>query len=280
MIPAPDSTLQQQYDRDGFVILRDVLDGDLIAEAQAHVDWLLARYPDHRPEELDHHLMTRDPFWVRLVSDDRLLDIAAQFIGPEVALFASHYIAKRPHDGKSIPWHQDGAYWPLEPMEVVTLWLAVDRSDAENGCMKVIPGTQHSKLISMREMTKQSDDSLFDIGIDRDTIDEREAVDIVLNAGDVSIHHPNVIHGSHANHSPRWRRGLTIRYMPATTRILREPPHHGAFILRGDGVANGNAWNPWPLVVEGETMPFAGDERWNERAQAANARTAALLARP
>lgn len=265
-----------QYSSQGYVVFRNILDADLIKEAQSHVDWLLQKYPDHRPEELDHHLMTHDPFWVRLVSDDRLLDIVQQFIGPNIGLFASHYIAKRPRDGKSIPWHQDGSYWPLEPMEVITLWLAVDRSDTENGCMKVMPGTQNSRLMSTSEMTAQADDSLFSIGIDPATIDESQTVDIVLDAGDVSIHHPNVIHGSHANHSDRWRRGLTIRYIPTTTRILLDPPHKGAFILRGEGNSN-NAWNPLPAYVEGEHMPFGDAQAWNKKCAALNQKYQAFL---
>ena len=62
--------------------------------------------------------MTHDPFWVRLVGDQRLLDIAKLFIGPNIALFASHYIAKPPGEGQAVLWHQDAHYWPLEPMEV------------------------------------------------------------------------------------------------------------------------------------------------------------------
>ena len=72
-----------------------------------------------RPENLDHKLVHDDPFWIRLISDERLLNIAEEYLGPNIALFASHYIAKPPEDGQPVLWHQDGSYWPLEPMEVV-----------------------------------------------------------------------------------------------------------------------------------------------------------------
>ena len=90
--------------------------------------------------------MTNDPFWVRLISDDRLLDIAQEYVGPNIALFASHYISKPPADGHPVLWHQDGSYWPLEPMEVVTLWLAVDDSLPENGCMQAIPTSSTARM--------------------------------------------------------------------------------------------------------------------------------------
>ena len=120
------SAQQRQFARDGYTIHRQVLDAGLVQEARDHVVWLLERNPGVRPEQLHHHLMQNDPFWVRLVSDGRLLDIAEEYVGPNIALFASHYISKPPEDGQSVLWHQDGSYWPLEPMEVVTLWLAVD----------------------------------------------------------------------------------------------------------------------------------------------------------
>ena len=76
-----------------------------------------------------------------------MLDIVEMIIGPNIALFGAHYIAKRPKDGKPVGWHQDGSYWPLEPMNVVSVWLAGTESFKKNGCMRVIPGTHNKKLL-------------------------------------------------------------------------------------------------------------------------------------
>ena len=94
--------LLDEYERNGWAICRGVIDTDLIEEARKHIDWLQSRYPMVRPEALGHTLMTNDPFWVRLVSDDALLDIAEQFVGPDIALFASAYISKPPRDGQPV----------------------------------------------------------------------------------------------------------------------------------------------------------------------------------
>ncbi len=255
-------TPRAQYDQDGYTIFRNVLDPDLIREADAHVDWLLAKNPGVRPEHLHHTLCQHDPFWIRLISDDRLLDIAEQFIGPNIALYGTHYICKPPFNGQAVLWHQDGSYWPLEPMEVVTLWLAVTDATPENGCMRVIPGTQDMDLQEM----KQRDDvaNVLESGMDGDLVDESTAVDIVLEPGDVSVHHPNVIHGSNANTSPRWRRGLTIRYIPTTTLIILDGPdlHPSAFHLRGEAPAEINEYNPMPVYREDTCMAFRDCEKW------------------
>jgi ectoine hydroxylase-related dioxygenase (phytanoyl-CoA dioxygenase family) len=248
----------EHYREHGYVVFRDVIDPALIAEASAHVDWLLEQNPGTRPELLDFHLAVDDPFWLRLVGDDRLLDLAQPFIGPDIALFATHYISKPPHDGRPVLWHQDGSYWPLEPMDVVTLWLAVDPSIPENGCMKVIPGTQHLDLQALRD--RDDVESVLGSGLDEEGLETDRAVDIVLNPGDVSIHHPNVIHGSQANTSDLRRCGLTIRYIPTTTRITG--PNASPFLLRGNAVDGVNTYLPRPRYVEGRHYPFRGCEDW------------------
>jgi hypothetical protein len=252
----------EQFERDGYLIFREVLDAGLVQEASRHVEWLMSRHPDHRPELLHHYLMTHDPFWVRLISDDRLLDIAELFVGPNIALFASHYLCKLPGEGMPVLWHQDGSYWPLEPMEVVTLWLAVDDSLPENGCMRVIPGTHRLDLQKLQRHTDTP--NVLSSRIDPALVDESKAVDLVLKAGDVSVHHPNLIHGSNANTSAKRRCGLTIRYIPTSTRIKTadDKPWASAFLLRGAAVPGVNQYHPRPRYVEGEHLPFRGCEAW------------------
>jgi hypothetical protein len=210
------------------------LDADLVREASDHVEWLMQCHPEERPERLGHTLMTHDPFWVRLISDDRLLDIAELFVGPNIALFASHYLSKPPVEGMPVLWHQDGSYWPLEPMEVHALQR---RTDVDN---------------------------VLSSEIDPTLVDESQAVDLVLKAGDVSVHHPNIIHGSNANTSTKRRCGLTIRYIPTSTRIRTKENQRwaSAFLLRGAAVPGVNEYHPRPRYVEGEQMPFRGCEAW------------------
>jgi ectoine hydroxylase-related dioxygenase (phytanoyl-CoA dioxygenase family) len=257
--PPPDrAAATKQYDEYGYVLFRAALDADLISEASSHVEWLQARHPELRGEELTHELVARDPFWVRLVGDDRLLDIAALFIGSDIALFASHYICKPPFSGQQVLWHQDGAYWPLKPMNVVTLWLAVDESAPENGCLRVIPGSHKGEMHELRER----DDTENVLGSESAVeVNESTAVDLIMAPGDVEVHHPKIMHGSNANTSPIRRCGLTIRYIPTTTRIVtEEQPYASALLLRGEpGV---NVYQPRPTFVPGDNFDFAGSERW------------------
>ena len=80
---------------------------------------------------------------------------------------------------------------------------------------------------------------------------------MVLTPGDVEVHHPNIVHGSNANTSPNRRCGLTIRYIPTSTRIIGdEQPYPSAFLLRGEpGV---NTYQPVPTFEPARHFPFRG----------------------
>ena len=263
MSAATRSALQTEYDEAGYVIARNAIDAGLAGEMVDHIEWLSKKHPDVRPENYHHRLLVNDPFMHRLVGDDRLLDIAEQFIGPNIALFAAHYIAKSPKIGRAVQWHQDGSYWPLEPMEVTTLWVAGTPSTIENGCMRVLPGTQNDKLFKRKDLI-DLDRSKFvlDAGIHPDQIDESDAVDLELEAGDISIHNPQIIHGSNANTSELWRVGLTLRYIPTSTWVKSE--NHMSVLLRGEiDPSVQNVYADRPTYVQGEHMPFDGCDAWS-----------------
>ena len=92
--------ISDAYDRDGYAIVRQVLDSELLEELNRHIDWLIERHPELEPEGLGCHLIADDPFWVRFLSDLHLLDVAEALIGPDIALFAADYICKPPGTGK------------------------------------------------------------------------------------------------------------------------------------------------------------------------------------
>jgi phytanoyl-CoA hydroxylase len=235
------SALGARYKEQGFLVFDSVLPPDVVGSAGRHVEWLQLRNPDVRPESLHYHLMWDDPFWFSLVRDPRLLDLVESIIGPDIALFASHYICKPGGDGLPVLWHQDGSYWPLEPMEVVTAWLAVDHSTVETGCMRVIPGSHLGAEFEHRPHDKSA---VLHTEIPAESIDEDQAVDLILPPGGVSLHHPRLVHGSNPNRSPHRRCGLTIRYIPTTTRITKEG--WNTYLLRGNPMPGVNQYRDFP----------------------------------
>jgi phytanoyl-CoA hydroxylase len=270
-------SLLDEYETNGFAILRGVIDADLIGECNDHLEWLGRKYPDLRPEEYHHPLMRNDAFWVRMVTDSRLLDIAERFLGPDLACFTAHYVCKPPHDGRPVLWHQDGAYWKLTPMQALTVWLAVDHSNQGNGCLRMIPG---SHRLPIHQPVQRTDvpNMLFSQTKEElvaEWAEKAGVVPIELEPGDVSIHHPNILHYSEPNTSASRRCGLDIGYMAATTSISNDGLYMDPLLVRGAPVPGVNSYRRWPRWDEQETVAFRGDEGWDAHAAEADERSGA-----
>lgn len=276
MNPLGDGVLEKaaaEYAEQGFSIIRNVVSKELLEEVNAHVDWLTRKYPDLRPEHFHHPLIRNDAFWARLVSDSRLVDIAEFFLGPDLASFTAHYICKPPYDGQPVLWHQDGAYWPLSPMEALTVWLAVDESTTENGCLQMIPGS-HALPLHQPSSRTDTDNMLFsssDENLVREWVEERGIVHIELQPGDVSIHHPNLLHCSDPNTSAKRRCGLDMGYISTSTQTHGNGVYIDPLLVRGSDTKGLNSYRPFPTYQEGETIPFAGQDEWDDQAAKLNA---------
>ena len=252
------NNLKKSYNKNGYAIVRNVIEPEIAKEVENHVMWLKNKHPEIRPEAFHHHLLIHDPFIHHVIEQKLLLDIVAEIIGPNIALFGAHYIAKKPFSGQPVGWHQDGSYWPLEPMKVVSVWLAGSISKRENACMRVIPGTQKKTLLKPSEMIKlDTNKYVLDLAIHPDKINDLAAVDIELNPGDISIHNPFIIHGSNPNISEHWRIGLTLRFIPTSTYVNRK--NWECVLLRGqkqESIKNNYAHRP--LFIDGAHMQFRG----------------------
>jgi hypothetical protein len=218
------------YRRNGYVTPRYRLPADLLEKLRQDVEALIDGNKDVRPEQLvGAHIKNSKDTGVRgrdelldFAQHPDLLDIAEQIIGPDLILWGSQVFSKPARDGMAIPWHQDGQYWPMRPLSTVTVWIAIDPATTENGCLRVIPGTHESGL--MPHETSNAEGLALNQGVAKGTFDEREAVDIELEAGQISLHHAMLVHGSNANNSAKRRCGYAIRYMPATSHFDRRLP--------------------------------------------------------
>ena len=133
-----------QYRDEGYLIYKEpVLPVEKFTGLKNYFETILSDLPaSERPEAMDvPHFM--HPKLLEWAFDDTVLDIVAPITGPDIALFSTHFICKPSGTGKRVPWHEASAYWKgrITPMEICTIWLAIDPSTQKNGCMKVIPRT-------------------------------------------------------------------------------------------------------------------------------------------
>jgi non-haem Fe2+, alpha-ketoglutarate-dependent halogenase len=156
------------------------------------------------------------PWLDQLIRHPAILDAVEDVLGPNILCWASNFFVKEPENPDYVSWHQDSLYWGLDPSDVVTAWVALSESTAENGAMRVIPGTHQQDF---PHQTKPSENNLLVFGQEVAVeVDESRAVTCELKPGEMSLHHVKLVHGSDPNPSRKRRIGYVIRYLPTYVR--------------------------------------------------------------
>jgi ectoine hydroxylase-related dioxygenase (phytanoyl-CoA dioxygenase family) len=156
----------EQYHTAGFVVPKFRLPAQRVAQLRDALDRVIRANPHTRPEQLVSVHITGpstegvigDDAFFDLVRDDDVVDLVEQLIGPDVILWGCQAFCKPSGDGMEVPWHQDGHYWPIRPLATCTLWVAIDDSTRENGCLRVIPGSHRPPRLF--EHVKENRDDL------------------------------------------------------------------------------------------------------------------------
>jgi non-heme Fe2+,alpha-ketoglutarate-dependent halogenase len=162
----------------------------------------------------------------------KIHDLVEGILGPNFYLWASSFFIKEPFSKATVGWHQDAYYWPMKPHHSVTVWLAFDDVDEENGGMKIIPGSHLAGLLQHKRQDKT--DSIITLELESGTFREADAVQFKLKAGQVTLHDDRAAHGSPANPSSRRRAGLTIRYSGTDVKNdLAVNPNFKTYLCRG-----------------------------------------------
>jgi non-haem Fe2+, alpha-ketoglutarate-dependent halogenase len=164
-----------------------------------------------------------------LVRHPKILDAVEDLLGPNILLYHAQFFVKEPHTPDFVSFHQDSAYWSLSEAQGLSTWIALFDADLESGCMEVVPG---SHVKSIAHVDRKEDNNMLFRG---QTVDveagEIRSVPMPLAAGEMSIHHARIIHGSGPNRSNRRRIGYSARYIP--THIARTGARDSAVLVRG-----------------------------------------------
>ncbi len=260
-----DSSAREDYERDGYLVAEYRLPAETLEEIKAAHGRLVARFPEFH--DYCPALLHYDLGFLNFARDPAILDLVEEMIGPDIILWNMSFFAKPAKTGRRTPWHQDGEYWAMRPLATCTVWIAIDDATPENGCLRFIPGSHRERQL-LAHRTNASKDLTLNQELTPDAYDEAQAVDVVLRAGQMSLHDVYLVHGSEPNRSERPRRGMTLRYMPATSlfdrKIEREkhralgrsgPIETSIFLMRGVDRHGNNDFRIKPGIFAPECRP-------------------------
>lgn len=220
---------KQKYDKDGFVIVRQLLEPSDFQELRDNLDRyirdVVPQLPDRaafyhdrsKPETLKQmQHMGHDAFFRAYTRNPRWKALAEALIGESAVAEDGEWFNKPPATNHVTPPHQDNYYFCLRPANVLTIWMALDPVDAENGCLRYVTG---SHLRGIRQHAK-SKILGFSQGIaDYTAEDFTREVAVPLQPGDVVAHHGDTIHRADANiSSTRHRRSFAMVFKGTSCR--------------------------------------------------------------
>ncbi|CAN5491921.1 phytanoyl-CoA dioxygenase family protein [soil metagenome] len=175
--------------------------------------------------------------WInQLTRTPNILDAVESLLGPDIFVWSSSFFIKDPYDKKFVSWHQDAPYWGLKPDDTVTAWVAFTPSNVENGCMRVVPGSQRAEV---PHANKPNQDNLLlqgqEVAVE---VDDETAANIELKPGEFSLHHSMIIHGSGPNQGSQRRVGFAIRYLKTSARQTVEASDSATLVRGTDAYGN------------------------------------------
>jgi non-heme Fe2+,alpha-ketoglutarate-dependent halogenase len=198
-----------QYERQGIFFPIKVLSGEEVAYFNSEFETFIKNCDSGR--RLDNlHLFFEWAY--RLVTHDAVLDAIQDVLGGDILVYGTMIFYKPPRNSGYVPWHQDSVYSGLHLTPSISAWIALTQSDSANGCMRVIPKSHkggllnHTNTVDEANMTERGEQVAA-------VINEAEALDVVLQPGEMSLHHSTIIHGSRPNTSSEPRIGFIVRFV-------------------------------------------------------------------
>ena len=198
-----------KYNEEGFIAPIDVFSTQEANEIKKEIEFIEKKWPNELDEIGRNYVHLISPAFDKVCHNSKILDAVESIIGKNILVCGTTLFIKNPDEKGFVSFHQDAKYIGLEPHNWVTAWVALTDSNEKNGCMKMWTGT-HKKEIKHHNQ-KFDENNLLTRGQTIENVPINETTSVILKAGQMSLHHPAVIHGSGLNKSKERRIGFVIQ---------------------------------------------------------------------
>ena len=199
----------KQYEEDGYVSPIDVLSKDEAKEVRDEIEFIEKKWPNELEGLGRNYIHLISPTFDKICNNIKILDAVESLIGKNILICGTTLFIKNPNEKGFVSFHQDAKYIGLEPHNWVTAWVAITDANEENGCMRMWAGSHKNDLQYHNQ--KFDENNLLTRGQTIENVPMNKTKPVVLKAGQISLHHPKVVHGSGLNKSNDRRIGFVIQ---------------------------------------------------------------------
>ena len=199
----------KQYEDEGFVSPIDIFSKDKAKEIRNEIELIEKEMPDELEKSGRYNAHLISPLLDEVTHNSEILDAVQSLIGKDILVCGTTLFIKNPNVKGFVSYHQDAKYIGLEPHNWVTAWVAITDSNEHNGCMRVWSGSHKDNLKDHDQNFNER--NLLTRGQTIKNVPKKKTTPLILKAGQMSLHHPTVVHGSDLNHSNDRRIGFVIQ---------------------------------------------------------------------
>ena len=199
----------KQYEDEGFVSPIDIFSKDKAKEIRNEIELIEKEMPNELEKSGRYNAHLISPLLDEVTHNSEILDAVQSLIGKDILVCGTTLFIKNPNVRGFVSYHQDAKYIGLEPHNWVTAWVAITDSNEHNGCMRVWSGSHKDNLKDHDQNFNER--NLLTRGQTIKNVPKEKTTPLILKAGQMSLHHPTVVHGSDLNHSNDRRIGFVIQ---------------------------------------------------------------------
>ena len=199
----------KQYENEGFVSPINIYSKDKAKEIRNEIELIEKKIPGELEKSGRYNAHLISPLLDEVTHNSKILDAVQSLIGENILVCGTTLFIKNPHEKGFVSYHQDAKYIGLEPHNWVTAWVAITDSNEKNGCMRMWSGSHKDDLKEHDQ--KFNEGNLLTRGQTVKNVPKDKTTPLILKAGQMSLHHPTVVHGSDINKSNDRRIGFVIQ---------------------------------------------------------------------
>ena len=199
----------KKYNAEGFIAPIDVFSTQEADEIKKEIEYIEKKWPNELEGIGRNYIHLISPKFDKVCHNSKILDAVESIVGKNILVCGTTLFIKNPNEKGFVSFHQDAKYIGLEPHNWVTAWVAITDANEENGCMRMWPGSHKNDLQYHNQ--KFDENNLLTRGQTVENVPMNETKPVILNTGQMSLHHPKVVHGSGLNKSNDRRIGFVIQ---------------------------------------------------------------------
>ena len=199
----------KQYEDKGFVSPINIFSKNKTNEIKNEIEIIEKELPNELEKSGRYNAHLISPLLDEVTHNPKILDAVQSIIGQDILVCGTTLFIKNPNEKGFVSYHQDAKYIGLEPHNWVTAWVAITASNEQNGCMRMWSGSHKNNL--KKHDQKFDEGNLLTRGQTVKNVPTEKTTPLILEAGQMSLHHPKVVHGSDINKSNDRRIGFVIQ---------------------------------------------------------------------